>query len=143
MALGIHKPEKRHLWRLLLKSSSCSVCGYIYNTNHNDLDGMKKIKILLLLLLINTISFAQYSGYVELLIEYSNECYNDSSYIEYYRYPSSTMIDTIAGLLVTPAIYYSAIKVCVWQHKEPSFKGFVQWVAIKYDLLDKMKGIKE
>ena len=50
---------------------------------------------------------------VEYLMQYAEECYNDSTYV------TSEKVLYIKGKFVTTQY---------WAHKEPTLKGFIRWV---------------
>lgn len=71
----------------------------------------------------------------KLLIAYEIECYNDSTYVEYFKYHESpSFTDSITGMTWVNAVYIPPTLIKEWQHKEPTFKDFLVWVRKKYGL---------
>lgn len=68
---------------------------------------------------------------IKMMVEYEKECYNDSTYVEYYQHNSPPMSDDGSCVL---AVYIPPTLVKEWRHKEPTFKDFVRWAAKKYGL---------
>jgi hypothetical protein len=66
---------------------------------------------------------------VTLMFTYEAECYNDSTYVEYYQHNPPPMSDDGTCVL---SIYIPPTLIKEWQHKEPTFKDFVRWVRKKY-----------
>ncbi len=72
---------------------------------------------------------------IKLMIEYKTECYNDSTYVEWLKINESpSYTDAITGMTSALSIFISPTLIKEWQHKEPTFKDFVRWVAKKYGL---------
>ena len=67
-----------------------------------------------------------------LIQDYEKDCYNDSTYVEYWQHhsPPSTY-DPSTGLSMTLAIYMSPTLVKEWQHRDPTWKGFSEWLENK------------
>jgi hypothetical protein len=64
-----------------------------------------------------------------LIQDYEEDCYNDSSYIELYQYYDSELPTKLTNMIVaTYPIYMVPIIVKGWHHKEPTFKGFSEWI---------------
>lgn len=71
---------------------------------------------------------------IKLMIEYETECYNDSTQATYDFYVWDN--DTIKSYpSIDPGFTpgYIGTKM-IYEHKEPTFKDFVRWVANKYGL---------
>ena len=67
-----------------------------------------------------------------LLQDYETECYNDSTYVEYWQYHESpSYTDSITGASFVYTVHYSPTTIKEWQHKEPTFKGFIEWLKNK------------
>ena len=62
---------------------------------------------------------------INLLLEYDKECYDDSTYVEYYQHHSPLTNNDGTGTL---AIYITPTLVKVWHHKKPTFEGFLEWL---------------
>lgn len=71
---------------------------------------------------------------IKLLLEYEKECYNDSTYVEYWQYQEQQSYTDSTGLSWNHCVYIPPIKIKEWQHKEPTFKDFLVWIRKKYNL---------
>ena len=67
-----------------------------------------------------------------LIQDYEGDCYNDSTYVEYWQHHNSpSTYDPSTGIGMVYAIYCSPTLVKEWQHQEPTFKGFSEWLKDK------------
>ena len=67
-----------------------------------------------------------------LIQDYEEDCYNDSSYIGIYQYYDTKLPTKLTSIIVdTFPIYRVPILVKGWYHKEPTFKGFSEWLKDK------------
>jgi hypothetical protein len=67
---------------------------------------------------------------VNMLLEYKKECFNDSTYVEYYKAlkSPSEVYDSKTGITTTLAVYIVPSLIKEWQHKTPSFPDFLEWI---------------
>ncbi len=72
------------------------------------------------------------SNLSRLFDEYKQDCYNDSTYVEYTKQPDYSPY-TYKETGAVCAIYLYPIKVKEWRHKQPTFDGFMSWLNIKND----------
>lgn len=77
----------------------------------------------------SVIHFTQGGMLLRWLKEYQTECYNDSNYVCDWRI---IITDKDKNGLVHTYDSYD----CIWNHKEPTFLGFIEWLdkkLIKYE----------
>ena len=64
---------------------------------------------------------------VELLLEYEQECYSDSSLFIQQKHPGFSHISIDSIKFINPILVRET-----WIHEEPTFKGFLYWLKEKY-----------
>jgi hypothetical protein len=66
---------------------------------------------------------------LKLLNKYKKTCYNDSIYVEYWRYNESPSSTDENGHTITYGVYISPTRIKEWQHKTPTFEDFLNWIS--------------
>ena len=95
-------------------------------------------KLLFVFILLPIISFNQpinklnmeneTSHLTELMGAYIKECYNDSTYVEYWKHHSPPTSTDSNGITIEDAIYIEPTLIKEYQHREPTFVGFYEWL---------------
>ena len=66
---------------------------------------------------------------LKLLSKYKKSCYNDSTYVEYWRYNESPSSTDENGYTMTYSVHIAPTKIKEWQHKKPTFEDFLDWIS--------------
>lgn len=68
------------------------------------------------------------SSAINLMLQYADECYADSTFVEYWESTAPKTVLDSTGVSNWLSIHYYPKKVSKWIHRKPTFEGFVAWI---------------